>query len=291
MAQLRSNRNDTEREFLMRDSEFKMIAKIIYEFAGIVLKDQKKELVYSRLARRIRVLNLPDFASYIDRLKGPHKDEEHGHLINALTTNHTHFFREAHHFDHIGRDAFKAWTERAKKTGNKKLSMWSAGCSTGEEPYTLAMSVAHAFRSQPGWDWKILATDIDTKVLDHAKKGIYKADIAKSVPPEIRTKYLDKIQGDPTHIQIAASLRSRLQLNRLNLLGPWPMKKKFDVIFCRNVMIYFDGPTKEQLVDRFIDMLAPDGFLYLGHSESVLGSKAKIQTIGRTIYMHENRVK
>ena len=286
MAASATKRADGEREFRMRDSEFQAIAAAIYAHAGIVLGEHKKELVYSRLARRIRELGLADFKDYIDYLNGPNKLRENGHLINALTTNHTHFFREEHHFEHIAKEVVPRWKANAKKTGSKKLRFWSAGCSTGEEPYTLAMTVAHALASEKGWDWRILATDIDTKVLDHAKQAHYKADIAKSVPPAIRAKYISKLRGDDTKIAIDPSIKPHMRFNHLNLHGSWPMTSKFDLIFCRNVTIYFDAKSKQTLVSRFRQFLKPDGFLYLGHSESILGEKADFHSVGRTIYAH-----
>jgi len=284
MALTASSRRKGEREFHMSDGEFREVAKIIYAQAGIVLGDHKKELVYSRLARRIRELGLADFKSYMLRLNGNNQNEERSHLINALTTNHTHFFREIHHFEYIQKTVVPKWIARAEKSGSKQLKFWSAASSSGEEPYTLAMTVAHALEGHSGWDWKMLATDIDTKVLQQARLGHYKAETAKGIPPAIRSKYVSPVKGQPDMINIKDSLKPNITFNQLNLHGDWPMKGQFDLIFCRNVTIYFDAESKNRLVARFRDYLKPDGVLFLGHSESVLGEKAKYHSVGRTIY-------
>lgn len=280
-----ANKNEMEsREFRMRDSDFRTIVEAIYAHAGIVIGDHKRELVYSRLARRLRRLGLSDFETYLARFDGPAGAEERDHLINALTTNHTHFFRESHHFDHVRDVAVKHWQERAAKTGDRKIRIWSAGCSSGEEPYSLAMTLADALGRSAGWDWKILATDIDTNVLDDARRGEYPKGAVRDVPKRLQSAYLKNSAPDGSMVRVQESAKSHLVFNRLNLHGAWPMKGQFDLIFCRNVTIYFDGPTKNKLVKRFAENLKPDGWLYLGHSESVLGGTAGLQPVGRTIY-------
>lgn len=278
------------REFSMRDVDFRIIAKAIYDHAGIVIGDHKRELVYSRLARRLRELGLPDFKAYLDRLDGALGDAERNHLINALTTNHTNFFRESHHFDYVRNHLVPYWKRRAQSDGNRKLRIWSAGCSTGEEPYTLAMTMAEAMDGLGGWDWKILATDIDTNVLNHCREGRYEREAVKSTPAQYRTKFFRSSSRDDGHMAVSASLKSHLIFNRLNLHAAWPMKVKFDAIFCRNVTIYFDADSKRTLIQRFRGMMKEDACLFLGHSESLLGDSGHLKSVGRTIYAREGDV-
>jgi len=284
MAQAMTSKELRDREFSMRDGDFRVIAGAIYDHAGIVIGDHKKELVYSRLARRLRQLGLPNFEAYLARLEGPEGDAERNHLINALTTNHTNFFRESHHFDYIRETLVPYWKQRAAKTGNKTLRIWSAGCSTGEEPYTLAMVLHQALEGQPGWDWKILATDIDTNVLARCKAGVYEASAAEGIPARYRTPYVEKVSGDQSRIRMSGKLRSHLVFNRLNLHAAWPVKKPFDTIFCRNVTIYFDAPAKNLLMQRYRKQMKDDALLFLGHSESLLGGVVDLTPVGRTIY-------
>lgn len=285
MAGARSIPDLQSREFSMRESDFRVIAETIYAHAGIVIGEHKKELVYSRLARRLRQLDLPDFESYLRRLDGPQGDGERNHLINALTTNHTNFFRESHHFDHIRDVLVPYWQARAEKSGDKRLRIWSAGCSTGEEPYSLAMVLAQAFQGEPGWDWKILATDIDTNVLRRCRAGEYDAASAQGIPARYRNVYVEPKPGEKGRVRIAAAIRPHLVFNRLNLHAAWPIKRSFDAIFCRNVTIYFDPPSKNALMKRFRALLKDDACLFLGHSESLLGGVIDMTVAGRTIYV------
>ncbi len=278
-----SARADGDREFIMRDSEFRMIADAIYDHAGIVLGDHKKELVYSRLARRLRRLGLSDFGAYIERLNGPDADTERGNLINALTTNHTHFFREDHHFNHLRDVCVPAWKRRAERDGDRTLRLWSAGCSTGEEPYSMAMTMADALQSSPGWNWKLLATDIDTQVLSVCKAGEYERRSGSQIPPRIRARYCQLLPGRE-RFAVSEEIRRHIVFNRLNLLRTWPMKKQFDAVFCRNVTIYFDRETKTQLIARYRQIIKPGGWLFLGHSETVLDRDSDFEPVGRTIY-------
>lgn len=274
-----------DREFHMREEDFRVIARTIYDHAGIVIGDHKKELVYSRLARRLRQLGLSDFKGYLDRLDGPLGDAERNHLINALTTNHTNFFREAHHFDFIRERLVPYWKSRAKTTGVKRLRIWSAGCSTGEEPYTLAMVLADTLGREGGWDWKILATDIDTNVLARCKAAEYEASARSGIPEHYQKAFLRPIKNKTTHVRMAPELCRHLVFNRLNLHASWPIRKPFDAIFCRNVTIYFDAPAKNTLMRRFRELLKDDGCLFLGHSESLLGGVTDMSVAGRTIYV------
>ncbi len=268
------------REFRMRDGDFRSISKLIYANAGIIVDENKKELVYARIARRLRRLGLTDFGAYMSLMESPEGEKELGEFINALTTNHTFFFREGHHFDYIRDTMIPYWKQRAARTGDKKLRIWSTASSSGEEPYSLAMTIAHGLGD--GWDWRILATDIDTQVLRTAKIGQYGADVLNSIPKTYQNKYLEK--AGPDHFRIVEPLRSRISFNRLNLHGNWPVKGQFDMIMCRNVVIYFNAEDKARLVRRLCDTLKPDAWFFLGHSEALLSSESALKLVGRTIY-------
>ncbi len=280
---------DPEREFKMGNGEFQAIAKAIYKHAGIVIDSSKRELVYSRMSRRLRALSLSDFSSYLSILEGAQGKSEIKHLINTLTTNHTRFFREPHHFQYMQETIIPYWKKRAEKTGNKRLRIWCAASSTGEEPYTLAMVIANGLKGSVQWDWKILATDIDTSVLAAAKKGIYENKALEEIPKDYRRSYINKL-GDG-QFEIKPELKRHLTFNRLNLHGAWPIKTSFDMIFCRNVFIYFDLPSKQLLVDRFSEVLSEEGWFFLGHSESILVENSPFKLVGRTIYEPSNVVR
>jgi len=270
------------KEFLMTQQDFDYIAKVVYEACGIVLGSHKKEMVYSRIARRIRALRLNDCAAYIAHLEG-NKEAEFSNFINAITTNLTSFFRESHHFDFLTDTAIPQMKEWNKK--DRRVRIWSAGCSTGEEPYSIAMTVAEHFK-RPMWDLKILATDLDSNVLDTAKAGIYRSETVTGLNQKI-TK--DWFLHDKNHdkCKVNNDLRSYIHFKRLNLLAKWPVKGPFDIIFCRNVVIYFDQETKDQLFMRYSKMLRKGGYLILGHSESMnLKKQTQFKSLGKTIYQN-----
>ena len=261
------------------DREFRRICALMRERAGIELGEGKRPLCQTRLIRRLRALGLPDYAAYVRLLDDP-DSPEHDELINALTTNVTAFFREDHHFQMLANDILPAIAQRGHR-----VRLWSAGCSTGEEPWSLAMVVREALGDADGVDIKILATDIDTQVLTHARAGIYGDD---QVEPLSRTR-LQRFfsRGTGAHAgqwRIADELRSLVTFNRLNLFDPWPMRGSFDVISCRNVIIYFDVANKTKLVRGFHDKLVPGGHLLLGHSESLPLGANGFTGCGRTTY-------
>jgi chemotaxis protein methyltransferase CheR len=269
-----------DREFAMSDDEFRRIADRVLRTAGIVLKDHKRQMVYTRLARRLRALGLSSFAAYLELLDSPAGAAELQDFTNAVTTNLTSFFREAHHFDHL-RDAVVA---PRLAEGRRRLRIWSAGCSTGEEPYSIALALLGKGgpASRGGADLRILATDLDTNVLAQAEAGLYRADRAEDVPAALRAGAL--IRRPPDRVEVAPGLRAAVAFRRLNLLEDWPFRGPFDAIFCRNVLIYFDAETKARLVRRFAEHLDAEGALYLGHSESLLGEHPLLRSEGRTIY-------
>ena len=267
-----------EREFDFSDADFRALAKIAYEHAGITLPEAKKNLVYGRLSRRLRTLGLSSFEDYRRHL-ADNPDQELELFINALSTNHTKFFREPHHFDHFLSDVIKPFGAANRSGG--RLRVWSAGCSTGEEPHTIALLLHSEISNLAGRDVRILATDIDTEVLRRAKLGIFAADSVAAVPAKYRPAMSKSLDGQ---VAINRDVCSLISFGRLNLMHDWPVRGPFDAIFCRNVMIYFDQPSKTRLVDRLTDLLRIGGWLYIGHSESLIGSHPRLQLAGRTIY-------
>lgn len=271
--------NLAQREFDFSDADFQALSKIAYEHAGIMLPEAKKNLLYGRLSRRLRTLGLPSFEEYRQYLK-ENSTEELQLFINALSTNHTKFFREQHHFEHFVSDVVAPFLA-AHPTGGR-LRIWSAGCSSGEEPHTIALILAAEIKDLAARDVRILATDIDTDVLRKAAQGIFSAEAVSAVPAKYRAP-LSKADGD--NVAIDRKVCSLISFGHLNFMDDrWPMRGPFDAIFCRNVMIYFDGPTKTKLVDRFTDLLRVGSWLYIGHSESLLGSHPRLKLAGRTIY-------
>lgn len=264
------------------DAEFEFIRHVVGENAGIVLGPNKRQLVQGRLARRLRELGLATYEEYCNYLRDAGPEELVG-LINAITTNVTAFFRENHHFEALSSYMLP---EAMKRNGaSRRLRIWSAGCSTGEEPHCLAMIAAESLPSSPRWDFKILATDIDSDVISAASSGIYPIDRMSSVSPDRLKRFFQKGGGEHAGCAVAKhEIKSLITFRTLNLLHNWPMKGPFDVIFCRNVMIYFDQPTRERLVNRFSDMLAPGGYLCIGHSESIHAGSAPFKLVGKTIY-------
>jgi chemotaxis protein methyltransferase CheR len=271
--------NPAQREFEFSEADFQALSKIAYEYAGIMLPEAKKNLLYGRLSRRLRSLGLSSFEDYRQYLK-ENSTEELQLFINALSTNHTKFFREQHHFEHFVSDVVVPFL-RAHPTGGR-LRIWSAGCSSGEEPHTIALILAAEIKDIASRDVRILATDIDTDVLRKAAQGIFSAEAVSAVPAKYRGP-LAKAEGD--NVAIDRKVCSLISFGHLNFMDEkWPMRGPFEAIFCRNVMIYFDGPTKTRLVDRFTDLLRIGSWLYIGHSESLLGSHPRLKLAGRTIY-------
>ena len=275
------------KEFLCTDRDFKDIANLVYNACGIVLGDHKREMVYSRLARRIRALKLNDFKAYLAYLD-THKDQEFDAFINAITTNLTSFFREVHHFEFIKSELIPNLIKANKDT--KRVRIWSAGCSTGEEPYSLAMTLNNAFPSN--WDVKILATDLDSNVLEKAQKGVYTAANVNGLDATHLKRWFLKSK-DGEHYKVKDTLRERISFKRLNLLQDWPMKGPFDLILCRNVVIYFDKETKDHLFKRYANILSDHGYLFLGHSESMGKEHSNYKNLGKTMYQlraHAGRI-
>jgi chemotaxis protein methyltransferase CheR len=261
-------------DFVLTPEDLERISRRGRDLLGLELGEAKRQLVYSRLSKRLRALGLRSFGEYVDLLDTAAGAAEREHFANALTTNLTSFFREVHHFDHLEREI------RAQP--DRRLRIWSAGCSTGEEAYTIAMILAAAGERPGGGDRRILATDIDSDALATAIRGRYARDRLRLVPARFHTPaFFEACERDEV---VTEMLRRLVVFRKLNLIGAWPFRTVFDMIFCRNVLIYFSPELRARLVERFIAQLAPGGLLYLGHSESVLGNHPKLAAEGHTIY-------
>ncbi len=270
-------------EFEFSDQDFQNIRRIINRIAGISLADGKRELVYSRLSRRLRQLGLRRFDEYCTLLETSNDTVELGEFVNALTTNLTAFFRESHHFDFLANELLPAFM-RDRGLTNRRLRIWSAGCSTGEEPYSIAMVVRETLPAV-GWDVKILATDLDSNVLATAQRGIYDWDRVKDLPETRRRRWFLKGCGAQAgQVRVAPALCDLISFRRLNLMEDWPMRGVFDIVFCRNVVIYFDKPTQSALFERFADRMIKQGHLFVGHSESLFKVTERFTPLGKTIY-------
>lgn len=270
-----------ERDLVFTDGDFDFIRRVVVEQTGITLSEQKRELVYGRLAKRLRALDLQSFAQYCSYLEQS-PDELH-ELVNAITTNLTSFFREPYHFDYLRETLLPELLRRNAQS--HRIRIWSAGCSTGEEPYSIAMVLRDMLPAGQGWDAKILATDIDSNVLARAQQGLYAQERASSVPERYQRRGLHKGQGDNAGmLRVSDEVRALITFRQLNLMQDWPMKGPFDVIFCRNVVIYFDKPTQRRLFNRYADLLVDGGHLFIGHSETLFKVCDRFTLIGRTIY-------
>ena len=275
---------DTLLSVELPDSLFNEISEMVKRCYGINLHDGKKELVKARLTKRLRLLHLRDFHEYIRYLQSDSDGTELVAMIDALSTNLTSFFRENDHFEFVSSSLIPQWRSDSAGTG-RELRIWSAGCSSGEEPYSIAMVLGEGIPDLSSWDAKILATDISTRILARAKEGVYSDERLKGISPKIKMKYFDSEgRGASRSYHIKQELRHMVHFARLNLMGSWPMKGSFDAIFCRNVMIYFDKPTQERLVQRYWQMLRPGGVLFVGHSESLTGVKHQFHYVQPTIY-------
>jgi chemotaxis protein methyltransferase CheR len=270
-------RSGADRDFEMTDVDFRRVAAMVESLAGIILKDHKRQMVYTRLSRRLRALGMQRFCDYLDLVEGPGGAGELGEFANAVTTNLTSFFREGHHFTHLAQEVLAPLAA----SGTRRVRIWSAGCSTGEEPYTIAMTALSQGASGQGRDLRILATDLDTNVLATGQAGHYPEDRLKGISEALRRSHMAAQEDGATFTE---KLKSLICFRQLNLLHDWKFRGPFDAIFCRNVVIYFDSETKLNLINRFSQMLAPHGILYLGHSESLLGEHPLLISEGRTIY-------
>ena len=270
---------------VLTDRDFRKISNLVYEHCGINLHDGKKELVRARLAKRLRVARFKTFPEYMRSVLNDHTGKEFSVLIDALSTNLTSFFREKQHFQFLKEKFLPALISKKRKKSKFKLRVWSAGCSSGEEPYSIAITLLDATQGQGRWDVKVLATDISTSMLEVAKDGIYDAQRIAPVSQMQKQKYLT-VNGTRRQktFEVNHLLKDAVIFKYLNLMKEWPVKGPLDFIFCRNVMIYFDKATQEKLINRFWDLLDSGGILFTGHSESLTGVEHKFEYIQPTIY-------
>ncbi|MDE3117100.1 MAG: protein-glutamate O-methyltransferase [Pseudomonadota bacterium] len=269
-------------EFAFTWADFHRIARIVHAESGIVLGDNKANLVYSRLAKRLRKAGLESFHDYCELVQREDGADERQAMIAAMTTNVTRFFREAHHFTLLEKTVLPPLLEHAKKGGRVRL--WSSACSSGEEAYSMALTILGLMPEAGEHDILILASDLDPNMLERAELGAYTAAQVEPIPAELRRRWLAPAKGDGTmDFEVTAPVRKLVRFRDLNLLDPWPMRSRFDIIFCRNVMIYFDDETQNAIWMRFAKALEPDGVLCIGHSERIPAS-LPFELVGQTSY-------
>jgi chemotaxis protein methyltransferase CheR len=273
---------------IMTDQEFKRLRDLVHAQTGIALGPQKRCLLETRLGRRLRALGLQTFGDYERFLaeRDP-RGAELGQFVNAVTTNKTDFFREAHHFQYLAEEWLPAVRAEADRTGARSLRIWSAACSSGEEPYTIAMVVREGLgAAAPGWDVKILASDIDTDVLARAAEGVYSLEQVEPVPRAMLARHFLRGTGASAgRVRVRPEVAALVAFRRINFLDdPWPIRLRFDAVFCRNALIYFDRATQQRILERMAGLLKDGGLLFLGHSESLYGLLTGFTHLGQTIY-------
>ena len=268
--------------------EFNLLRALIVKETGICLADTKRLLVVSRLAKRLRALRFQTYSEYYQLLSKQDAGRvELRRLINCITTNKTSFFREPYHFEMLRYEVVPEIEQRAARVGERKIRIWSAGCSTGEEPYSIAFTLRQALGAAwPSWDVRILASDIDTDVLATAEEAVYPEESAASVPPELRQRFFMRGVGQSKGLfRIRPELRALVTFRRINFVDPvWPIRARFDAVFCRNVIIYFDKQMQRNLIERFAAHLKPHGYLFAGHSESLSWLTDLVTPLRNTVY-------
>ena len=270
-------------EFPFTWSDFRQIATLVHSQSGIVLTESKVNLVYSRLAKRLRAIGLKSFRDYCALIESEDGVDERQAMIAAMTTNVTRFFRESHHFDYLRSHVIPGLAERLRS--GERVRIWSSACSSGEEPYSIALTILKEMPDAPQRDLLILASDLDHNMVARGRAGIYDARLVESIPLDLRREWLTTVQDkDKIGYQMKPEVRSLVRFNELNLLGSWPMRGKFDIIFCRNVMIYFDEETQDGIWARFADILTRDGTLFIGHSERIAVDRQPFDLVAQTTY-------
>jgi len=265
-----------EREFAFTRKDFDWIRQKVTRETGIQLNPSKDQMVYARLARRLRARGLKDFESYRKLLEND-DEEELGLFVNALTTNLTAFFREGHHFEHLA--------EVLETHRGQALNIWSAGCSSGEEPYSIAMTVLDTLGEQDAEQVRIIATDLDSSVIAHAERGVYdEKRVAGLERSQLKRHFLRGTGRNKGKVRVKPALRAMVEFDTLNLLHQWPFDEPFDIVFCRNTVIYFDKPTQARLFERLFVQTTPRAWLYIGHSESLWKVTERFVSHGRTVY-------
>ena len=272
-------------ESSLSDEDYRFLCELIYERSRIHLGPDKRTLVTSRLAKRLRFYGIASYGEYCDLLRSPKGDEELQFLIDRISTNHTHFFREQKHFDYMSEAVIPKWQAEARRT--EPFRIWSAASSSGEEAYSIAIHLAERFAAADANRWQIEGTDISTRVLEIARQGVYEADRLAGVPAEVLRRHFQRgVNQWAGQLRVKDDLRRRIRFQHLNLLdGNYPFDRPFDLIFCRNVMIYFDRPTQETLVRLLAEKLTPGGHLFVGHSESLSGVKHTLKLVHPAIYL------
>jgi chemotaxis protein methyltransferase CheR len=274
---------DSASEFKMTGYDSRRIAAIMRQETGVVLDESKINLIYSRLAKRLRALELQSFSEYCDLIAQPEWHAERSAMIAALTTNVTRFFREPHHFEHLKIAILQPLIARAKQGG--KIRLWSAACSSGQEPYSMALTILALLPDAAKYDIKILATDIDPNMIAFGIAGVYDAGLMADIPAELSRRWFQPAADRTKHFSAGQELRELVSFRKLNLIGDWPMQGRFQAIFCRNVVIYFDDATKNQIWERMVRLLEDNGALYIGHSERIGGSaEQRLRSDGITTY-------
>jgi len=277
-----THRRTTGSDFRLRKAEFERLRELVREHTGIAVSEGKRELIYGRLARRLRALKLENFSDYIAVLERGDAAELQ-EFTNAVTTNLTSFFREPHHFDYLAREFLPRLVRNAG--GARRLRIWCCAASTGEEPYSIAMVLREAQAALAGWDVKLLATDVDSAALAAGAAGIFAADRVLGLNPARVARFFEKGTGSQAgKVRAADELRQLVTFRQLNLMHEWPMSGPFDAVFCRNVIIYFDKPTQRTLFERMATLQRGDDLLFLGHSENLYRVSERYELIGRTIY-------
>ena len=273
-------------EITMSDDDFRRVSDLIYSHCGINLHEGKRSLVRARLAKRIREGNFASFGAYIDYAESEQGEKEFTNLVDAISTNLTSFFREDSHYQYLREVFLPDLMARKSQSKERRIRAWSAGCSSGEEPYSMAITLLEETEKRGKWDIRILASDVSTRMLDRASAGSYDAEQIAPLNQQQRSRFLsaNRIYGKKVY-QVSAALQNMIRFRYLNLMNEWPFQGPFDVIFCRNVMIYFDKPTKEKLINRFWDCLASGGLLCIGHSESLTGTEHKFRYVQPVTYM------
>lgn len=267
--------------------EFARFQRLIHREAGIFLSEHKTALLTGRLSRRLRALGLRSFAAYYDYLLEPANDGERRRMLDCICTNETHFFREPGHWEFLRANVYPQWrAAAASKLRTRRIRAWSAACSTGEEPYSLAMDLLHHFPVESGWQIEILATDLSTKALASAQEGVWQLDRACEIPRQFLKEFMLKgVGAQQGFMKVGPAIRSLVEFRRVNLNAKaYPVSGFFDLIFCRNVLIYFDVPTKQAVLDRLLGHLASDGYLFLGHSESTNMLRDRTCSVGTAIF-------
>jgi chemotaxis protein methyltransferase CheR len=267
-------------DYSITTEEFQRFRTLIYDKSGISLSDQKRPLLASRLSKRLRDLGFTTFSQYYDQVTNDSSRDEFTRMLDLISTNKTDFFREPKHFDFL-REQILPELKRVKR-----IRIWSSACSTGEEPYTIAMTLYDGVSDPTQWDCKILASDLSTRVLAKAAAGAYDAERVRDVPPDVVRRHFLRGRGDSEGLlKVKPHLAAMIQFRRLNLMDEqFPIRSPLDLIFCRNVMIYFDRPTQEQLVNKFYRYLKPGGYLFIGHSESLQWVTHSFKAVAPTIY-------